>query len=155
VRKELALFRSFISRKGLRNTPEREEIIAEIFSNHDHFDVDELYLRLRNKGSRISKASIYRNIPLLMECGLIKEVWHEDGHMHYESVYGQKHHCHLRCIQCGKVIEFYEEELRAVEERLKQKYHFKILDHRLDVTGYCFECINERLIENSHKRFLS
>ena len=53
---EIALFRSYIAKKGLRNTPEREEIISEIFLKHDHFDIDELYLRLRHKGSKISKA---------------------------------------------------------------------------------------------------
>jgi Fur family ferric uptake transcriptional regulator len=137
---EIDLFRSFIRRKGLRNTPEREEIIGEIFATDDHFDVDELYLRLRSKGSRVSKASIYRNIPLIMECGLIKEVWHEDGHMHYEPIYGQSHHCHLRCIKCGKVIEFVEEELQAIEERLAERHNFLVVDHRLDVVGYCSTC---------------
>jgi Fur family ferric uptake transcriptional regulator len=137
---EIDLFRSFIRRKGLRNTPEREEIIGEIFAADDHFDVDELYLRLRGKGSRVSKASIYRNIPLIMECGLIKEVWHEDGHMHYEPMYGQSHHCHLRCIKCGKVIEFIEEELQVIEKRLAEKHNFLVVDHRLDVVGYCSAC---------------
>jgi Fur family ferric uptake transcriptional regulator len=138
--KEIELFRSFIKAKGLRNTPEREEIILEIFMSQDHFDVDELYLRLRNTGSRVSKASIYRNIPLIMECGLIKEVWHEDGHMHYEPVYGQTHHCHLRCLGCGKVIEFVESDLKDIQERLAKKHDFDIVDHRLDVVGYCSEC---------------
>ena len=137
---EIGLFRSFIAGKGLRNTPEREEIIREIFATHDHFDVDELYLRLRHKGSRVSKASIYRNMPLIMECGLIREVWHEDSHMHYEHIYGHGHHCHLRCIKCGKVIEFVEKEMEAIEKRLGKQYDFRIIDHRLDVTGYCSEC---------------
>ena len=137
---EIELFRSFIKGKGLRNTPEREEIILEIFTSQDHFDVDELYLRLRNTGSRVSKASIYRNIPLIMECGLIKEVWHEDGHMHYEPVYGQIHHCHLRCLSCGKVIEFVEDELQEIQNRLGKKHDFDIVDHRLDLVGYCLEC---------------
>jgi Fur family ferric uptake transcriptional regulator len=137
---EIDLFRSFIRRKGLRNTPEREEIVGEIFATDDHFDVDELYLRLRSKGSRVSKASIYRNIPLIMECGLIKEVWHEDGHMHYEPMYGESHHCHLRCIKCGKVVEFVEEELQVIEKRLAEKHNFLVVDHRLDVVGYCSTC---------------
>ncbi len=141
---EIELFRSFIKTKGLRNTPEREEIILEIFMSQDHFDVDELYLRLRNRGSRVSKASIYRNIPLIMECGLIKEVWHEDGHMHYEPVYGQTHHCHLRCLGCGKVIEFVEKDLQEIQERLGKEHHFDIVDHRLDLVGYCSKCRLER-----------
>ena len=141
---EIELFRSFIKAKGLRNTPEREEIILEIFKSQEHFDVDELYLRLRNTGSRVSKASIYRNIPLIMECGLIKEVWHEDGHMHYEPVYGQIHHCHLRCLGCGKVIEFVEKDLKEIQERLGEKHDFDIVDHRLDMVGYCSNCRQER-----------
>ncbi len=137
---EIETFRAFISKKGLRNTPEREEIIREIFSIQKHFDVDELYLRLRNKGSKVSKASIYRNIPLILECGLIREVWHEDGHMHYEQIYGARHHCHLRCVECGKVIEFVDDEIKYIEKRLEKKYDFKIIDHRLDVKGYCSKC---------------
>ena len=66
-------FREYIKEKGMRNTPERETIIEEIFAIHDHFDVDELFLRLRNKKKRISKASLYRTIPLLIDSGLIKE----------------------------------------------------------------------------------
>ncbi|MBW1721657.1 MAG: transcriptional repressor [Deltaproteobacteria bacterium] len=137
---EVELFRSFIGEKGLRNTPEREMIIEEIFASREHFDVDELYLRLRKKGSKVSKASIYRNLPLILECGLIKEVWHQDGHMHYEPLYGREHHCHLRCIRCGRVIEFYEEELKNIEKRLEERYRFQIIDHRMDVLGYCPEC---------------
>jgi len=143
---EIQMFRSFITSKGLRNTPEREEIIEEIFSNHDHFDVDELYLRLRRKGSKISKASIYRNIPLIMECGLIKDVWLEDGHMHYEHIYGHGHHCHLRCVKCGKVVEFVDESLRDLERRLGEENGFEIIDHRLDITGYCPDCRAEKKV---------
>ena len=139
---EIALFRSFALKKGLRNTPEREKIIEEIFSRPDHFDVEELYLRLHRQGTKVSKASIYRNIPLIMECGLIREVWHEDGHMHYEPTYGQDHHCHLRCMKCGKVIEFVDEGLEEIEKSLGRKYHFKIIDHRLEVNGVCLKCQN-------------
>ncbi|MBU2498284.1 MAG: transcriptional repressor [Proteobacteria bacterium] len=137
---EIDLFRSFIADKGLRNTPEREEIIREIFASREHFDVDELYLRLRKKGSAVSKASIYRNIPLIMECDLIREAWHEDGHMHYEPFFGHGHHCHLRCVQCGKVIEFVEKDLKTLENRLAKKYDFRIIEHRLEVSGYCSDC---------------
>ena len=140
---EIDLFRAFISKKGLRNTPEREEIISEIFSYHDHFDVDNLYLRLRRKGSKISKASIYRNIPLIMECGLIKEVWLENGHMHYEHIYGHRHHCHMRCVRCGKVIEFIEKALEEIERRLSKENDFQVIDHRMDITGYCSDCKRE------------
>ena len=144
MEKVIDLFRSFVSDKNMRNTPEREEIVREIFAEREHFDVDELYLRLRRKRSRVSKASIYRNLPLIMECGLIREVWHEDGHMHYEPLYGVSHHCHLRCIKCGEVIEFIAGEIKMIERRLAEKHNFDIIDHRLNVVGLCSKCRNER-----------
>ena len=106
---ELQVFRKYIKNKGLRYTPERETIVKEIFANHDHFDVDGLYLRLRGKEKKISKASIYRTIPHLLESGLIQEVFYEDGHMHYEHIFGHQHHCHLRCVECGQIVEFRDE----------------------------------------------
>ncbi|MBN2126109.1 MAG: transcriptional repressor [Deltaproteobacteria bacterium] len=141
---EIKTFRSFISNNGLRNTPEREEIIREIFSRPDHFDVDELYLRIRKRGGRVSKASIYRNIPLIMESDLIREVWYEDGHMHYEPIITRDEHAHLRCKGCGKVIEFRAKELKKLEQRLRRTYHFDIVDLSLDVRGYCRECNREK-----------
>ncbi|MFH1673248.1 MAG: transcriptional repressor [Pseudomonadota bacterium] len=137
------VFRRYIKDKGLRNTPERETIIREIFSVHDHFDVDELFLRMKGQKNKISKASIYRAIPLFIESGLIKGVFFEDGHLHYEPIYGHSRHCHLRCICCGKVVEFVEKEMDNIVDRLSKKHNFNILDHRLDFTGYCAECNNK------------
>ena len=136
-------FREYIKGKGLRNTPERETIIEEIFAIHDHFDVDELYLRLRNKGKRISKASLYRAVPLLIDSGLIKEVYFEDGHLHYEHIYGHKHHCHLRCLGCGKIIEFVDDAVETIQKRIGKKYDFAITSHRFELVGYCSQCLQK------------
>ena len=85
---EMEAFRDFLRTHGYRVTKEREAIAESILRNHDHFDVDELFLSLRRL-TPISKASIYRAIPLLIESGLLAEVYLEDGHMHYERVYGR------------------------------------------------------------------
>ncbi len=140
MKSEIEVFRDFIRRKGLRNTPEREAIIEEIFATHDHFDVDELYLRLKNKKKKISKPSIYRLIPYLLESGLIQEAYFEDGHFHYEHIYGHEHHSHLRCLNCGKTIEFQEEHLKKVEKKLAEKYDFLVQGHKFEVLGYCPKC---------------
>lgn len=140
MKSEIEVFREFIRKKGLRNTPEREAIIQEIFATHDHFDVDELYLRLKNKNKKISKPSIYRLIPYLLESGLIQEAYFEDGHLHYEHIYGHKHHCHLRCLNCGKIIEFEEKPLKQVEKKLAEKYGFIVRGHKFEVLGYCPKC---------------
>jgi len=133
-------FRAYIKAQGLRKTPERETIIGEIFSTHDHFDVDELFLRLRNKKKRISKASLYRTIPLLIESGLIKEVYFDNGHLHYEQICGHKHHCHLRCVNCGKIVEFADDAVAKIQDRISKKYGFVITAHRFELVGHCPEC---------------
>lgn len=140
MKSEIEVFREFIRKKGLRNTPEREAIIKEIFATHDHFDVDELYLRLKNKKKKISKPSIYRLIPYLLESGLIQDAYFEDGHLHYEHIYGHEHHCHLRCLKCGKIIEFEETSLKKIEKKLAEKHDFFIKAHKFEALGYCSKC---------------
>ena len=140
MKSEIDVLREFIRNKGLRNTSEREQVVRAVFSIHDHFDVDELYLLLRRQNEKISKATIYRTIPLLLESGLIQEAHFEDGHMHYEHIYGHDHHCHLRCLECGKVLEFTEETVKHVEDKVEEHYDFFVTGHKLDVYGYCTKC---------------
>jgi Fur family transcriptional regulator, ferric uptake regulator len=137
---ELEIFKNFIRSRGLRQTPERENIVVEIFRKREHFDVEELFLRLLAQGRKISRASIYRTLPLLVDCGLIREVNFVDGHWHYEQIYGQPHHCHLRCLSCGAMVEFEEPLMSIVETKLSSSYGYKISKHVLEVQGYCPDC---------------
>ncbi len=140
MRSEIEVFRKYIREKGLRNTPERETIIEEIFSTHEHFDIDELYFRLRRKNKKVSKPSIYRLIPYLLESNLIQEAYFEDGHLHYEHIFGHEHHCHLRCVGCSKTIEFKENTLIRLQRNLADKYDFSVTGHKFEVFGYCPKC---------------
>lgn len=144
MKPESEVFREFLNQKGMRSTPEREEILAEVFAHHDHFDVEELIMRLRQRGLRISRASVYRTLALLVESGLVQEVYIEDGHMHYEHIYGHEHHCHLRCLGCRKIIEFQDDTLAAVEKRIQATHHFEVTGHKLEVFGYCASCREKR-----------
>jgi Fur family ferric uptake transcriptional regulator len=140
MKSEIQVFREYIRQRSLRRTQEREEILQEIFAIHGHFDVDELHLRLRGKRSKVSKASIYRALPLFIDCGLVREVEFSDGHWHYEHIYGHAHHSHLRCLGCGEVLEFEEPHLRLLEEHLAREYGYRIKGHHLQVHGYCATC---------------
>jgi len=137
---ELAVFRAFIKKKNMRNTAEREVILQAISASVDHFDVDNLYLQLRRQNHKVSKASIYRTIPLLLECGLIQESFYQDGRILYEHIFGQGHHCHMRCLECGLVVEYALEDLQHVEQKLSARYGFEIQGHRLEVYGTCPQC---------------
>ncbi len=149
----ITTFRDYIKQQGLRKTPEREAIIEEIFSTHDHFDVDELFLRLRNKEKRISKASLYRTIPLLIESGLIREVYFEDGHLHYEPIYGHKDHSHLRCNRCGRIIEFEDDEIGIMQKRIGKKYNFAVTAHRFELIGYCPRCSQRNRVQKKQQLY--
>ena len=146
-------FRAYIKAQGLRKTPERETIIEEIFTIHDHFDVDELFLRLRNKRKRVSRASLYRAIPLLIESGLIKEVYFEEGHLHYEHIYGHKDHSHLRCNRCGRIIEFEDDEIGTLQKRIGKKYNFAVTAHRFELFGYCLRCAQRDAVRKERQPF--
>ncbi|MEJ2671024.1 MAG: transcriptional repressor [Deltaproteobacteria bacterium] len=144
MKSEIQVFREYIRRRSLRRTRKREEILREMFAIHGHFDVDELHRRLKNKGSKVSKASIYRALPLFIDCGLIREVDFKDGHWHYEHIYGHANHSHLRCLGCGEVLEFEEPGLSLVEQQLAREYGYLIKGHQLQVHGYCVTCQEEQ-----------
>jgi Fur family ferric uptake transcriptional regulator len=140
---EMEAFRCYLKSKGYRVTKEREAIAESILKNHDHFDVDELFLSLRPK-TPVSKASIYRAIPLMKESGLLAEVYLENGHMHYERVYGREHHSHLRCLNCHRIFEFSAPELAQVEKRISRQEAFKSEGHKFEIWGLCAACQAEK-----------
>ncbi|MCB2185121.1 MAG: transcriptional repressor [Deltaproteobacteria bacterium] len=140
---ELDILKQYLKRQDMRYTREREAIVREVFSRHDHFTVDELHLALGQSGNRISRASIYRTMPILIGAGLVAEVFQEQGQTVYEHTYGHEHHCHLRCLTCGKVVEFSEPYLHEVESKLAQQHGFQVHGHRLEVRGVCPKCKEE------------
>jgi len=136
-------FIDFLDTKTLKFTPEREYILDAVFSIHKHFDVEDLFQTLKQQGKNISRATIYRVIPLLLESRLIKEILHCMGNVRYEHIFGHEHHDHLICIGCGKVIEFHEEKIEKMQEEVCKKYGFKSVEHHLGIKGYCKKCQKE------------
>lgn len=133
-------FKSYLKSKGLKFTPERDAILKEIFSFHGHFNVDGLYERLLRHNKNISRATIYRTLPLLLENGLVEETFHCQDKSNYEHIFGHKHHDHMLCIGCGKVVGFREEEMEKLQEMVCKKYDFYSIEHKLEIKGYCKEC---------------
>jgi Fur family ferric uptake transcriptional regulator len=138
---EKHVFRDFLKSKGLKFTRERECILDEVFAVHGHFDPEQLLARLRERCLKVSKASLYRTLPLLVESGLIEQVEKNDKHAHYEHTYGHSHHDHLICLSCGTVFEVFSPELEDVQEDLCRKADFRGVSHTLEVRGYCGSCV--------------
>jgi Fur family ferric uptake transcriptional regulator len=137
---EQKVFRNFLKERGQKLTKEREAILKEIFSFHGHFEPETLYLKIRESGLKASRASVYRTLNLLYECGLIDRVRKTEHGTIYECTYGHGHHDHMLCVRCGKVIEFYSEDLERLQEELCKKQEFEGTNHTLEIRGYCKQC---------------
>ena len=132
--------KTYLKSKKLKLTSERKVVLEAIFSFHGHFNVEELCKRLKNRGSRISMATVYRTIPLFVESGFIKEILQYQNTATYEHILGHKHHDHMLCVKCGKVIEFRDDRIEKLQDEVCKKYNFKSVEHRLGIRGYCRQC---------------
>jgi len=95
-------------------------------------------VRRRNKA--VSRSTVYRALPLLVEFGILREVVYSEKHHNYECMVGRPHHEHLICLACGKIIEFSDERMEVPLEEACLKHRFKAVAHKTEVTGYCKKC---------------
>lgn len=136
------VFKDYVQSKGLKFTPERQAILNHIFECHGHFEAEELLIDMRKKNKRVSKATIYRTLALLVNSGLLREVIFGEKHAHYEHVYGHEHHEHLVCVGCGKIVEFTDERIEKFQEEICHENKFKPESHKFQIMGYCEDCKN-------------
>ncbi len=137
---ENLIFRNFLGGKGLKLTKERTAVLSEIYSFHGHFEPEYLYLRIKDSGSKASRASVYRTLNLLVECGLVNRVTRSDKGNIYEHTYGHTHHDHMICDSCGEIIEFYSEKLENLQNEICEKNSFVGSSHALEIRGRCKKC---------------
>ena len=137
---EKKIFRGFLKDRKQRFTKERATILQKILSYRGHFDPETLYLKIKGEGLKASRASVYRTLTLLCECGLIERVRETEHGTVYEHTFGHEHHDHMLCNQCGTIIEFYSEELERLQEDLCKKQEFQGASHTLEIRGYCKKC---------------
>jgi Fur family ferric uptake transcriptional regulator len=120
--------------KGLRMTEQRR-IIARVLSQaDDHPDAEELHRRASAEDSRISLATVYRTVRLFEEAGIIERHDFRDGRSRYEEAQDD-HHDHLIDMNSGEVIEFFDEEIEALQEKIAKRLGYKLVDHRLELYG--------------------
>lgn len=133
-------FRDYLKSKKLKFTPQRRIILREAFSTHRHFEVDELFIRIRTRDKRLSRSTLYRTLKLLVESGLLKEVILGEKHRHFEHMFGHDHHDHLLCLRCGRIIEFTNQLIESWQAKVCKKHRFHPQSHRLQISGYCQKC---------------
>jgi len=137
---EKQLFTEYLRSLGLRLTPERERVLNGVLAMPPHFEPEELVAHLRGGESTVSRASVYRTLPLLVECGLIKEAIYRDRKSRYERAAGRGHHDHILCTQCGAIVEFVSPEIEALQEEICHSHGVTPTDHTLEIRGLCRKC---------------
>ncbi len=140
IREELERFKAFLGTQLLRLTRQRKAILREVFRHHGHIDVEELTSRMRNLEVGASRATVYRTLDLLAEAGLVKRVGLGRSQRYYEHVHLGEHHDHLVCTECGRIIEFYSEELEGCQSRVCSEQGFTPVSHTMTIFGKCSEC---------------
>ena len=135
-------FREYLATRGMRLTRERETIVEEVFSSHEHFDTDQLVSRLANRtdGRRVSRATVYRTLDDMVLAGLLRKVARSQNREVYEHDYGYPQHDHLICSKCGTLIEFENAPLSQILESVAADNGFRMNGHRLEVYGLCADC---------------
>lgn len=135
------LFRRYLQEQGLPVTRQRMAVADVVFTSQEHLSVEEIEARLRERGERIGKATVYRTLDLLVRSRLVVERDFGEGFKRYEHRLSREPiHEHLICVECGKVVEFQSWEVQEVESRITALYGFRPVRHRLEVYGLCPAC---------------
>jgi len=152
--REKDIFRKYLEKRGLKLTAERQAVFDELFARHEHFEADELLVRLRAKHKKISRATIYRTLDLLVDSGIVGRVRIRESGYRYERLRAGEHHDHLICDFCGRVIEFFEPRIESLQDEVAARHGFVLLSHSHQMRGICRQCrprvSREAAASNSH-----
>jgi Fur family ferric uptake transcriptional regulator len=133
-------FLDFLEQKQFRITAQRRAIIDVVFDTEEHFTAEQLLEWSRKKDKSVSRATVYRTLPLLTESGMVREMDFGKDYKFYDPNYADHpNHNHIICQDCEKIVEFDDDKIEKLEEEISQRLGFSVKSHRLQITGSCEE----------------
>ena len=138
-------FGDFLQSRGMRQTQQRKILLKHVFEDHEHFDADQLIEKLPSKGQKgyVSRPTVYRTLSEFVDAGLLRK-FQLDGRAVYEHDYGYPEHDHFYCTECERLIEFENDELVVLRDKVANEHRFHVKSHRLIISGTCDPCKKKR-----------
>ncbi len=133
-------FAEYLNRNQLKMTRERRAILDRVLALRGHFHVDELHAVLNESGLVVSRATLYRTLPVLVEAGIVHKIEMEHGQARYEPIFGRHHHDHIVCLGCGEIVEFQSREIERLQQEICRRKKFRMTGHTHQIRGYCPRC---------------
>lgn len=128
-----AVFRRFLKSQRLKYTPERADVLEAIIERDGVFEVDQLLMDVRDRGHRVSKATIYRTVKLLQDAGIITQALFDSKQAHYQLIYGKAARDYMVCMKTGQHIEFCDDQLVALRDRICRERGWEPVGHRFQI----------------------